>query len=139
MTDISADASATDGDLAIRAVLQRLLPSADATLLARALHAEAARGDAPVPPPHGARASELPSPERELLRVREQFALGAAARMLQHAMNNPLAALLAEAQLLELEAAQDAQRLAATRMVGLVRRLAAIVRRLDDGGPAAAG
>lgn len=135
MTERPADGRATDGDLALRAHLERLLPSADAALLARALSAEAARGDVPVEPP-GGKPPELPPPARELRRVREQFALGAAARMLQHAMNNPLAALLAEAQLLELEAAQDAQRLAATRMVALVRRLATIVRRLDDGGAA---
>ena len=120
-----------DGEL--RALLSLLMPSADAALLVPALRAEAERGGGAVAVPRGGRASELPPPERELHRVRAQLALGEAARMLQHAINNPLTAMLAEAQLLELEAVDEPQRLAAARMVALARRVAAIVRRLDDG------
>ncbi|HET6679915.1 MAG TPA: histidine kinase dimerization/phospho-acceptor domain-containing protein [Gemmatimonadaceae bacterium] len=51
---------------------------------------------------------------------------------LRHALNNPLAALLAEAQLLELEAITDEQRKSVERMVALCRRMVAIVRALDS-------
>ena len=62
---------------------------------------------------------------------------GASARTLQHTMNNPLTALLAEAQLLELEPMSQEQQEAVARMVVLIRRLVAITRRLDlpVGGP----
>ncbi|HEU4630370.1 MAG TPA: hypothetical protein VFS08_11540 [Gemmatimonadaceae bacterium] len=50
---------------------------------------------------------------------------------LQHALNNPLAALMAEAQLLELEELAPAHRAAVARMVELCRRMAAVVRQLD--------
>lgn len=51
----------------------------------------------------------------------------------QHRLNNPLAALLAEAQLLALEPSLDPEyRAAVERMVALVRRLVAIVRSLDE-------
>lgn len=50
---------------------------------------------------------------------------------LRHALNNPLAALLAEAQLLELEEISDEQRQSVERMVELCRRMVVIVRALD--------
>lgn len=56
---------------------------------------------------------------------------GRAANELRHALNNPLAALLAEAQLLELEEITDEQRRSVARMVELCRRMVAIVRTLD--------
>jgi signal transduction histidine kinase len=52
--------------------------------------------------------------------------------MVQHAINNPLTALLAEAQLLELEELTDDQRQSVERMVELARRLVALTRRLDE-------
>ena len=67
----------------------------------------------------------------ELRQARRIFAAGQAALSLQHAINNPLAALLAEAQLLQLDELTAEQRGAADRMVELCRRIVALVRRLD--------
>lgn len=105
-------------------MIAQLLPGVDAALLVSALETERA-GAAPR---H--RDDEDPS-SRELHRVRRQFAVGAAARSAQHELNNPLTALLAEAQLLELEPMPPEHRAAASRIVELARRIAAIVRRLD--------
>lgn len=49
-------------------------------------------------------------------------------KSLQHTLNNPLAALLAELQLLEMEALAPAQREGVERSIELVRRLIRIVR-----------
>jgi len=73
--------------------------------------------------------------------------LQALASRLQHQLNNPLAALLAEAQMLGMEPDLSAERRAdVERIVLLVRRMISTVRALDDaekvlGGPvrAAAG
>ena len=59
------------------------------------------------------------------------FAAGQVALSLQHGINNPLAALLAEAQLLQLEDLTSEQRASVDRMVELCRRVVALVRRLD--------
>ena len=67
----------------------------------------------------------------ELRQARRIFAAGQAALSLQHAINNPLAALLAEAQLLQLEELTAEQRGSVDRMVELCRRVVALVRRLD--------
>lgn len=117
-------------------LLARLLPGVDVPMLVAGLVAEAA---------HPARASAmamlddaaLEPPERELRRVRRQLALGEAARSARHDLNNPLTALLAEAQLLELEALAPEHRAAARRMLELARRVVAVARRLDiPHGPA---
>lgn len=53
--------------------------------------------------------------------------------LVQHSLNNPLAALLAEAQLLAMETTLDAEhRAAVDRMTELVRRLITLVRGLDS-------
>jgi len=53
----------------------------------------------------------------------------------QHQLNNPLAALLAEAQLLRLEPDLAAHHGAAVdRMIEIVRRIIALVRDLERGG-----
>ena len=67
----------------------------------------------------------------ELRQARRIFAAGQAALSLQHAINNPLAALLAEAQLLQLEELTGEQRGSVDRMVELCRRIVGLVRRLD--------
>jgi light-regulated signal transduction histidine kinase (bacteriophytochrome) len=55
------------------------------------------------------------------------------ASRLQHQLNNPLAALLAEAQLLAVEdTLSEEHRAAVQRIVELVRRVIGIVRALDD-------
>ena len=111
-------------------LLARLLPDADVGLLVAGLVAEAGR------PADGGGVvmlddAEVEPAERELRRVRRQFALGDAARSTQHDLNNPLTALMAEVQLLELEAATAEQRAAARRIVELARRVASVARRLD--------
>ena len=115
-----------------RALLAQLLPGADADLLLTGLLAEAAspRDPALPPLPDG----ELDAPARELRRIRAQIALAESARMVQHALNNPLTALLAEAQLLELEPLGDEARAAVARLVELARRVVAAARRLDVSG-----
>jgi signal transduction histidine kinase len=53
--------------------------------------------------------------------------------LVQHSLNNPLAALLAEAQLLAMETNLDPEhRAAVDRMTELVRRLITLVRGLDS-------
>jgi signal transduction histidine kinase len=53
--------------------------------------------------------------------------------LVQHTLNNPLAALLAEAQLLAMEATLDPEhRAAVDRMTELVRRVITLVRGLDS-------
>lgn len=47
---------------------------------------------------------------------------------LQHTLNNPLAALLAELQLLEMEELTPSHRESVERAIGLCRRLIVIVR-----------
>lgn len=122
-------APAPDVSLAME-LLARLLPGADVELLVSALLAERGRPlrDASSPTEPN---SELSPAERELHRVRTLFRLGDAARAMQHAMNNPLTALLAEAQLLQLEPLAEEYQLALARMVELARRVVTVTRRLD--------
>ena len=75
--------------------------------------------------------SETEFAARELRRVRAQFVLGESARTLQHAFNNPLTALLAEVQLMELESMSDDHRVAVSRILELARRLVTLSRRLS--------
>ena len=72
----------------------------------------------------------------ELRRMQQLVAAGEMTSRLQHALNNPLTALMAEAQLLEMEPLGDEQRQAVSRMVELCRRLVGIVRQLDAVGGA---
>jgi signal transduction histidine kinase len=73
--------------------------------------------------------SQDPSPQAQPPSATELQLLTA---HVQHKLNNPLAALLAEAQLLGMEDALDAQQRASVeRIVALVRRLIGIVRDLD--------
>lgn len=58
-------------------------------------------------------------------------AAGEVALGLRHALNNPLAALLAEAQLLALEPLSPEHQAAVKRIVDLCRRTVALVRELD--------
>jgi signal transduction histidine kinase len=112
------------------AILARLLPGWDAELLHRALMDEAA-GAAPGTAVTVHREVDLSPPIRELRRLRLLLQLGDAARTLQHSLNNPLTALLAEAQLLELEALPDEHRQAVVRIIELARRVASVARRLE--------
>ncbi|MEP6621312.1 MAG: histidine kinase dimerization/phospho-acceptor domain-containing protein [bacterium] len=122
------DAPAPDRLLA-REVLAQLLPGYDADQILRALITERhSGGEAPSPPSRYNSDDELA--QRELARARAQIALGETARSLQHAFNNPLTALLAEAQLLELDPLGDEQRAAVRRILELSRRLVGLSRRL---------
>ena len=112
--------------------MARLLPEANVALLVAALRAEGdGTGARPATFPVR-RDTELAPEARELHRVREQLRMGATARAVQHALNNPLTALLAEAQLLELEPLTGEQRTSVARMVELARRLVALTRQMDE-------
>lgn len=69
-----------------------------------------------------------------LRRTRQLLAAGEVAMRLQHSLNNPLTALMAEAQLMELEAESEEQREACGRLVAQCRRMMEIIRRLDGIG-----
>lgn len=75
--------------------------------------------------------------ERERRRTRQLVAAGELALSLQHALSNPLTALLAEAQLLEMELEDAEHRAAAGRIVELCRRTIGVARQLDDVAPSA--
>lgn len=71
----------------------------------------------------------------ELRKTQRLMAAGEIALGLQHSMNNPLTAILAEAQLLEMEELSDETRRAVGRIVENTRRLVTLVRSLDAIGP----
>ena len=73
----------------------------------------------------------LEEARRELRAAQRLRAMGELAGSVQHAANNPLTALLAEAQLLEMEPLAPEHREAVRRIIDLSRRLAAIIRQLD--------
>lgn len=60
------------------------------------------------------------------------FPRGPAALALRHALNNPLTAIMAEAQLLELEPLTDDQHAAVQRILAGCRRISEITRRLGE-------
>jgi signal transduction histidine kinase len=72
--------------------------------------------------------------QHELRRTQQLIAMGEATSRIQHTLNNPLTALLAEAQLLEMEETlSDEHRGAVKRIIELCRRLVVMVRALDSG------
>ena len=71
--------------------------------------------------------------QRELRRTQQLLAMGEATSRIQHTLNNPLTALLAEAQLLEMEEMSEEHRAAVKRIIELCRRLVTMVRTLDSG------
>ncbi|HEX8850137.1 MAG TPA: histidine kinase dimerization/phospho-acceptor domain-containing protein [Gemmatimonadaceae bacterium] len=71
----------------------------------------------------------------ELRRTQRLLAAGEIALGLQHSMNNPLTAILAEAQLLEMEELTPEIGTAVGRILENTRRLVALVRKLDVIGP----
>ena len=119
---------------AARDLIAQLLPGADAAKLVFALVAERKARDgvsSSTVPYH----SEEQVATRELRQVRSDLALGRSARALQHAFNNPLTALLAEAQLLELEPLADEHRGAVSRILAQARRLVLLSRKLGIAEP----
>lgn len=119
-----------------RALIAQLLPGADPDKLILALLAERdAQGKGETLP--DVYNSEEQVAARELRRLRSDVALGESARALQHAFNNPLTALLAEAQLLELEPLADEHHAAVVRILALARRLVVLSRKLGIVDPSA--
>ena len=74
---------------------------------------------------------ELVAARDELRRTQRLLAAGEIALGLQHAMNNPLTSVLAEAQLLEMEPLPPETATAVRRIIESTRRLVALVRKLD--------
>jgi signal transduction histidine kinase len=112
-----------------RELIAQLLPGVDSERIALALlHEREPLADSA--PGVSRYHSDAELAARALRRLRAQYALGEAAHSLQHAFNNPLTALLAEAQLLELETLDEEQRAAISRILELARRLVALTRRL---------
>ncbi|HEX6052991.1 MAG TPA: hypothetical protein VFZ21_27175 [Gemmatimonadaceae bacterium] len=68
---------------------------------------------------------------RALRHNQRLVAAGELAMRLQHSLNNPLAALLAEAQLLELEELAPDHEASVKRIIELTRRVVEVVRGLD--------
>jgi signal transduction histidine kinase len=68
---------------------------------------------------------------RELRRTQQFIAAGRMLSRFQHDVNNPLTALLAEAQMLQMDELPAEQMAAVGRIVDACRRVAAIVRELD--------
>lgn len=78
-------------------------------------------------------ATEAPYSD-QVMRARRIVAAGEIALRLQHAINNPLAGLLAETQLLQLEELPAEFAPTLERMVGLCRRMVELTRSLDGIG-----
>lgn len=74
---------------------------------------------------------DLAAARDQLRRTQRLLAAGEIALGLQHAMNNPLTSVLAEAQLLEMEPLPAETATAVRRIIDSTRRLVALVRKLD--------
>lgn len=114
-------------------VAQRLLALAPARCVRRAAMASelpAALAELSARP---GLSDELGPIQRELRRTQQLIAMGDTTSRIQHSLNNPLAALLAEAQLLEMEELSEEHRAAVKRIIELCRRLVGMVRGLDSG------
>jgi signal transduction histidine kinase len=70
----------------------------------------------------------------QVMRARRLIAAGEIALRFQHSLNNPLAGILAEAQLMQLESLPPEQHAALERIVGLCRRIIDLGRSLDGMG-----
>ena len=82
---------------------------------------------------------DLGAARDELRRTQRLLAAGEIALGLQHAMNNPLTSVLAEAQLLEMEPLPAETATAVRRIIESTRRLVALVRKLDAVSASKAG
>lgn len=85
---------------------------------------------------HGAEGSAASQAIKSLRQTQRLIVAGELAMRLQHSLNNPLAALLAEAQLLELETLAPDHRESVERIIELCRRVIDVVRGLDGVGRA---
>jgi signal transduction histidine kinase len=84
----------------------------------------------------GSEATTSAAAVRALRHNQHLVAAGEIALRLQHSLNNPLAALLAEAQLLELEELPPEHRASVQRIIEQIRRVVQVVRGLDGVGRA---
>lgn len=91
--------------------------------------ADLAAAVAAVGPPSPS--GEAPAIDADLARTRQLLAAGEIALTLRHSVNNPLAALLAEIQLLQMSGPADETGAALARMEELVRTMIAITAELD--------
>lgn len=123
LSESSGETGAVPGAEALgaRCVANRALAEHLATAVVDAIAAH--RGDAAASPARAA-----------LDRTQQLIAAGEIAVRMQHSLNNPLAALLAESQLLEMEEMQPEHHEAIGRIVEQLRRVIAIVRQLDGVG-----
>jgi signal transduction histidine kinase len=71
---------------------------------------------------------------QQVMRARKLVAAGEIAGRFQHSLNNPLAGILAEAQLMQLDSLRPEQHAALERIVGLCRRIVELGRSLDGMG-----
>ena|ERR1017187_2505784 len=67
----------------------------------------------------------------QVMRARRLIAAGEIALRFQHSLNNPLAGILAEAQLMQMESLPAEQHEALERIVGLCRRIIELGKSLD--------
>jgi len=123
-SDSAADEASADRLGARRCSLNGHVVTPLATAIADALHVRAEDS--------GATASAVSA----LRQTQRLLAAGELAMRLQHSLNNPLAALLAEAQLLELEPLPPDHRESVERIIELSRRVIDVVRGLDGVGRA---
>ena len=130
----SAVLVAEPSTLFARELIAQLVPGADPDKLLLALLTERELQGKVVAPAQLYNSEEQVA-ARELRRVRSDLALGESARALQHAFNNPLTALLAEAQLLELEPLGEEHHAAVDRILALARRLVLLSRKLGITDP----
>jgi signal transduction histidine kinase len=70
----------------------------------------------------------------QVMRARRLIAAGEVALTFQHSLNNPLAGILAEAQLMQLDSWPPEQTAALERIVGLCRRIIELGKSLDGMG-----
>jgi signal transduction histidine kinase len=70
----------------------------------------------------------------QVMRARRLIAAGEIALRFQHSLNNPLAGILAEAQLMQLDELPAEQHAALERIVGLCRRIIELGKSLDGMG-----
>ena len=80
----------------------------------------------------GAPRGELAAVERDLRRAQQLVAIGETTSRIQHTLSNPLTALLAEAQLLEMEPLGEENIAAVRRIIDQARRVVAMVRGLQE-------
>ncbi len=70
----------------------------------------------------------------QIMRARRLVAAGEIAMRFQHSLNNPLAGILAEAQLMQLDSLPPEQLAAVERIIGLCRRIIELGKSLDGMG-----